>query len=112
METIRRGPQDTEFARDYTVNTCVRKDRSECEFCAAITSETLPRRVAMRWKACSDAGNRLAVNVLPGEWVLFEVPHDPTEDIWLGRSVSNPEWRMSCTRVHEGKSRKVMCVEM
>ena len=74
IQTILRGPQHTAFDRDYTVDTCVRKDRYECEFRSGITSETLPRRVASRWKICADSGNRLAQKVLPGVWVLFEVP--------------------------------------
>ena len=106
MQTILRGPSHVLFARDYTIDTCVRKDRSECEFRPSITSETLPRRVAARWKSCADSGNRLASKVLPGEWVLFEVPHDPTEDLWLGRAVSNPTWEINCIRVHAGPTRK------
>lgn len=110
VQAILRGPSHTSFARDYTIDKCARKDRSECEFRSSITSETLPRRVAARWKSCANAGNRLASKVLPGAWVLFEVPHDPTEDLWLGRAVSNPMWEMKCVLVHSGPTRKVVLI--
>ena len=42
-----------------------------------------------------------------GDWVIFETPGDPVDEVWIGRAVSNPDWGMKCNRVHNGPTKKV-----
>ena len=68
--------------------------------CAKVGSAAKHRRDVAKTN-----GRRIAADLVPGDWCLFEARNSGEDLLWLARAVGVDEWDGSCTKLHEGNTK-------